>query len=137
MNRGCCYPLVQVKESNNLPKILGFLTSFHKQSAIMKGKANNLLHLRNDVHVTQPTSGKPIKITQDMVIRYLNTMQRRSTTSQNYHGYSNREIIHPHSLKRLLQRRGEQFAPSYLYDDKKHIHNQFHFLRKIWRRTMI
>ena len=45
---------VQVKKGNYLPHILSFLTGFHEQSAIMKGKANNLLYLWNNIHVTQP-----------------------------------------------------------------------------------
>ncbi|KAL5769597.1 hypothetical protein ACOSP7_013751 [Xanthoceras sorbifolium] len=49
------FDLVQIKEGDDFPQIFGLLTCFHEQPAVMEGKANDLLYMRNYVHITQPT----------------------------------------------------------------------------------
>ncbi|KAL5799310.1 hypothetical protein ACOSQ4_032194 [Xanthoceras sorbifolium] len=49
------FDLVHIKEGDDFPQIFGLLTCFHEQPAVMEGKPNDLLYMRNYVHITQPT----------------------------------------------------------------------------------
>lgn len=45
--------LIEVEKRDNFAEILGLLTGFHEQSTIVKGKANDLLYMRNNVPIAQ------------------------------------------------------------------------------------
>lgn len=45
---------IQIEQGDNLPHVLRFLTRLHEQPTVVKSKTDHLLHLGDDVHVTQP-----------------------------------------------------------------------------------
>ena len=51
--------LIQVEKRHNFPEILGLLTGFHEQSTVVKGKANDLLYMRNNVPIAQSAVSPP------------------------------------------------------------------------------
>lgn len=63
--------LVQIKQGHNLPLLLCFSAGLQQQAAVVKGKANDLLHPPHNVLVAESACRSQLESVQDHTVNVL------------------------------------------------------------------